>query len=76
MMSSAAALKPADYIKKTIGSIMYTYYSFTKEFRVRPIDMEDLVDGLLFMMSYNYVQEQHQKEIEAKRAQESSTKKG
>lgn len=73
-MSKVSALKPADYIKKTVGSIMFTYYSFVKEFRLRPKDLTELIDGHLYMMSTNYIQKQELIDSEAEREKKSNKK--
>lgn len=58
LISLSSTLKPADFIKKSVGSLLFIYYTYIDKFHVRPRDMEDLVDGLLYMDAYGYIEEQ------------------
>lgn len=58
IISLSSSLKPADFIKKSVGSLLFIYYTYVDKFHIRPRDMEDLVDGLLYMDAYGYIEEQ------------------
>lgn len=58
LITQASALSPADYIKKTVGNLMFIYYNFLDNYKQRPMDIDDLVDGLLYIGARNYIQEQ------------------
>ena len=53
-MAQTASLTPEDFIKKTIGSILFIYYAFVNKFHCRPKDLMDMVDGLLFVEAFNF----------------------
>ena len=57
-MAQTSALTPSDYIKKTIGNILFTYYTYLKYYHLKPRDLDDLVDGLLYMEAQQYQEEQ------------------
>ena len=61
-MAKTADLTPSDFIKKTIGKLLFTYYAYIKYFTLRPRDMEDLVDGLLFIEARNFLEKQSRNE--------------
>lgn len=61
LIAQSSTLTPADFIKKTVGNILFLYYSYLKQFHARPVDLIDMVDGLLFMDASNYIQEQSMK---------------
>lgn len=57
LMAESAQLTPQDFIKKTVGSLLYVYYVYINHLHVRPKDLDDLIDGLLFIEAQNYVDE-------------------
>ena len=58
LMAKASELTPEDFIKKTIGSLLFIYYAFVSKFNCRPKDLMDMVDGLLFIEANNFVEKQ------------------
>ena len=62
LMSQTASLTPADFIKKTVGTILFVYYTYLKYFTLRPQDLEDLVDGLLFIEAKQFMEAQAKKD--------------
>lgn len=54
IICSSSALKPADYIKKTVGELRFMYYLYIDKFHVKPIDITDMVDGLLYIDAKRY----------------------
>lgn len=66
LMAQTASITPADYIKKTLGTIMFLYYQYTKFFRLRPIDLEDMVDGLLYISTSNFIEKHELEEWKSK----------
>lgn len=66
LMAQTASITPADYIKKTLGTIMFLYYQYTKFFRLRPMDLEDMVDGLLYISTSNFIEKHELEEWKSK----------
>jgi hypothetical protein len=64
-MTKTAELTPADFIKKTVGNILFTYYTFLRYFHLRPTSLEDLVDGLLFIESSQFLEKKAYDEAKA-----------
>lgn len=54
-------MKPSDFIKQTVGTILYVYYTYVKYFTLRPRDLDDLVDGLLYIDTQQFLRD---KELE------------
>lgn len=41
---------PYEIVSDTVGSVLYLYYLYIDGFQgVRPLDMDDLIDGLLYL---------------------------
>ena len=55
IIASTSALPPADFIKKTVGGILFIYYLYIDKYHVRPIDLDDLVDGSLYLDAKDYI---------------------
>ena len=49
LIVNASALPIEDFIDKTLGSMKYLYYIYLNKFHIVPIDMDDLVDGLMYI---------------------------
>lgn len=54
----ASSLSEDDYIRKTLGALRLYYYMFLDLFHVRPRDMIELIDGVLYSDIKSYVCEQ------------------
>lgn len=65
LIATTAELTPADFIKKTVGNVLFVYYIYLKYFRVKPIDLLDLIDGLLFIEAQDYLESSVRKEAQA-----------
>lgn len=63
LLVETSSLSPADYIKKTVGNLMFIYYCFLDNYKTRPVDIDDLVDGILYIGSRNYIQEKEIQKI-------------
>ena len=66
LVASSSALKPADFVKKTVGSLLFIYYSYIDRFHVKPRDLDDLMDGLLYVEARTYIDDQIRAKEEAK----------
>ena len=55
-MAKSADLTPTDFIQKTVGNLLYIYYFYVDRFKLKPRDLEDLVDGLLYIDANNFLQ--------------------
>lgn len=52
---------PEDIVNDALGPLMFVYYWFLKSYKHEPRDMDDLVDGLLFLDTKHYLEEQKTK---------------
>lgn len=55
LLAKTAQLTVEDYVKKTIGNVMFLYYAHLDTYHVAPRDLDDLVDGMLFMQAKQYI---------------------
>ena len=55
LIATSSALPPADFIKKTVGGILFMYYLYVDKYHVRPVDIDDLVDGTLYLDAKDYI---------------------
>lgn len=62
LIVDAVHLSPVEYIQKTLGSLRFLYYTYVKMFGVRPLDLEDMIDGILYMDADLYIQKEHIRE--------------
>lgn len=58
LIVGTSALPPADFIKKTVGGILFIYYMYMDKYHSRPVDLDDLVDGTLYYDAKNYIIQQ------------------
>jgi hypothetical protein len=49
LIARANILSPAEYIKRTIGTLMFTYYTYVDNLHSHPKDLDELIDGLLYL---------------------------
>lgn len=64
IIASTSELTVNDYIKKTVGSLLFLYYMFTEQFHVRPRDLNDLTDGLLYLKARGYREKREYEKLE------------
>lgn len=57
LITETSSQTPADFVKKTVGSILFMYYSFVDKFHVRPRDLDDFIDGMLYIEARAYCDE-------------------
>lgn len=70
LMSATSALTPTDFIKKTVGSFLFMYYMYVEKMHVRPVDLDDWVDGLLYLDASAYLQKRAHEETMARMRKE------
>ena len=58
LVTQCSALTPADFISKTVGGILFLYYMFIDKLHVRPTDLDDMIDGLLYLDAKDYIMKQ------------------
>ena len=63
LMVQASSQTTEDYVSKLIGGIRFMYYSFVDKFHTRPKDVEDLVDGMLYMDAVNYIEKKERAKL-------------
>lgn len=55
IISQTSGLTVEDFIKKTCGGLLFLYYMYISKLHVRPVDIDDLVDGILFLDAKSYI---------------------
>lgn len=63
LITQASSLPVEDYIETILGGTRFMYYSYLHTFQTRPIDLTDLVDGLLFMDAKQYIEKEANKKL-------------
>ena len=63
IIASTSSLTPADYIKKTCGSLLFLYYTYVENLHQRPVDMMDMIDGLSYLDARGYIMKRTTAEI-------------
>lgn len=67
IISGSSALTPTDFIQKTVGSILFLYYMYVDKLHVRPVDLDDWIDGMLYFDAKSYIMKRARAEAESKR---------
>ena len=57
LITQASVRSPGEFIRDSLGSLMFMVYLFEDTFKHEARDMEDLVDGLLYLDAKNYTRE-------------------
>ena len=55
IITQSSSLTTEDFIKKTCGGLLFVYYVYLKELHTTPVDIDDLIDGLLFLDAQGYI---------------------
>lgn len=55
LVTSTSKLTTTDFIQKTCGSLLFLYYTYVDKFKQLPVDIDDMVDGLLYFDAKNYI---------------------
>ena len=55
IITQSSSLTTEDFIKKTCGGLLFVYYIYLRELHTKPVDIEDLIDGLLFLDAQGYI---------------------
>lgn len=55
IIATTSVLPPADFIKKTVGGILFMYYLYVDNLHVHPVDIDDLIDGTLYLDAKEYI---------------------
>lgn len=71
LIVNASELPIEDFIDQTLGSMRYLYYVYLNKFHVVPIDMDDMIDGLMYIDIEQRIQSDAMKRA---RARENRTK--
>lgn len=69
LIANTSQQTPKDIINKALGSLLYLYYTFVARFQVRPKDMQDMVDGLLYTETSNELERRAFEEWKSKQTQ-------
>lgn len=70
LILNTSELTEDDFVNKTLGHLRFLYYSFLEKFHQRPRDMEDLIDGILYIEDINYIQKRARKRARARTRKE------
>lgn len=62
IITQSSSLTTEDFIKKTCGGLLFVYYVYLKELHSKPVDIDDLIDGLLFLDAQGYITKKMRKE--------------
>lgn len=55
IITRSSKLSIHDYVKNTCGELLFLYYSYINHFHMVPVDLIDMVDGILYMDAENYI---------------------
>jgi hypothetical protein len=55
IVTRTSQLTTEDFIKKTCGGLLFLYYTYIEKIHVRPVDLTDMIDGILFLDAKNYI---------------------
>lgn len=55
IITETASLTVSDFISKTIGPLKMLYYLYIDKFHMCPTDLDELVDGLLYLDVKEYI---------------------
>ena len=55
LISNASKRTAADFIKETCGSLLFMYYMYMDKLHGVPVDVDDMIDGLLYLDAKNYI---------------------
>jgi hypothetical protein len=55
IITRTSKLTTEDFIKKTCGGLLFLYYTYVEKLHVRPHDMIDMIDGILFLDAKSYI---------------------
>lgn len=55
IITQTSKLTTEDFIKKTCGGLLFLYYTYIEKLHVRPQDIEDMIDGILFLDVKGYI---------------------
>lgn len=55
LITSSSKLTTRDFIQKTCGSLLFLYYTYVDRFKQIPVDINDLIDGLLYLDAKSYM---------------------
>ena len=54
VIANTSSLSPTDFIQKTVGSLLYVYYMYVDRFHTVPTDIDDMIDGILYIEAHQY----------------------
>ena len=54
VIANTSSLSPTDFIQKTVGSLLYVYYMYVDRFHTLPTDLDDMIDGILYIEAHQY----------------------
>jgi len=53
--------KPSyEIVQETVGTVMYLYYLYVDGLHTRPIDIDDMIDGLLYLSARQRIRDNEQ----------------
>ena len=58
IIAQSSSMTTEDFIKRTCGGLLFMYYAYVDRLHVRPVDMNDMIDGLLYLDAKSYITKQ------------------
>lgn len=58
VLLGSVTLSEDEFIEKCLGNLRFLYYLVIDKLHIRPVDMEEFIDALLYLDSVQYITEQ------------------
>lgn len=58
ILLGGVTLSEDEFVEKCLGNLRFLYYLIVDKLRIRPLDMEEFIDALLYLDSIQYITEQ------------------
>lgn len=58
----ASSLTVEDFVQKTCGALRFMYYTYLDKFHQCPLDVDDMIDGMLYLDAKGYIIKQTTKD--------------
>lgn len=58
IITQTSKMTTEDFVKKTCGGLLFLYYTYVEKLHTRPLDIDDMIDGVLFLDAKSYIMKQ------------------
>ena len=62
IIAQSSSMTTEDFIKRTCGGLLFMYYAYVEKLHTRPVDIDDMIDGLLYLDAKGYATKQSLKQ--------------